>query len=1018
MSVPTIFDLCTPRDDVRRDAIAESDFAADLSKVLRRTAPPEYRDAAPFFANTYPTRGLKNLLLNVLARLSGTGGEAAAIFRLDTSFGGGKTHALIALAHASKGMEGVPNVGEFVEPSLVPTAGLVNIGAFDGENADPTNGRRLEDGLLARTPWGELAYALAGRAGYERVRASDEQQRAPGAETIAELFGGKPTLILLDELAIYLRKVAGIPHARDQFTAFLTDLFKAVESSPRVALVFTLAIGREGRSMDAYADEQQFIADKLAELESVAARKATLLNPTEDDETVQVLRRRLFERIDDSRVVEVAEAYRQAWAAARERLPSAAQRPEVLEALRAGYPFHPDVLETLTLKTATLANFQRVRGMLRLLARTISQLWRTQPPDATAVHVHHVDLAVEAIRQELVTRLGLTQLVPALNSDVASADSSHEALAKALDAKHFSGLPPYGSYVGRTILIHTIAFNEQLKGVTPDELRFSIAAPSLDLSFVDQARQGFLAESAYLDDRPTAPLRFLTEANLNQVIRREEQVVDLADARAQLKDRIREIFRGEHFELIQFPAGPFDVPDEVADGRPRLAVMSHDAVSVDGTVESVPELVSRIFLHKGSDGTGIRGLRNNLVFVVADEGRVVEMRHKMVRRLALRSLLSPDRLGQLAEHQQQRVRELEKRSEQELAIAIQQAFRHVFHPSRIRVGDGPADLGHIALDLGSTSDSPGTGQLQVVRALRDVGKLRLREDQPDAPTYVRDRTPLRNGRMTTFALRDEFRRDPALPILAHDDVFTRGVRLGIESGEFVYVRNSLMWGKGDPPATIVVDEQAYLFTTAEAKREGIWPRRQEPAPGVTAGGGTSRGEGAVGETGGGSGTPPGVPSVTGPGSSVMAGPGVFTAEGPLREALGLLWEQARAAKVSHVGVLKLRLFDTTDAFRLLGVMGTIAQSSKEVGLEGGYESSEGSEFGFQFKGSLGDAGQLKSFLEPQLRAAKDKTFSASITVRFDNGLPMAGRVAEELTEKMTRIATGAAHVQASAEGKA
>jgi hypothetical protein len=1018
MPTPTIFDLCTPRDDVLRDAITESDFAADLNKVLSPTDLGDYRDyreAGPFFANTYPTRGLKNLLHNVLSRLSGTGGEAASIFRLDTSFGGGKTHALIALVHAARGMSGVPNVVEFADPALVPTAGIVKIAAFDGENADPSNGRTLENGLLAKTPWGELAYALAGRAGFERVRASDEQQRAPGAATIAELFEGRPTLILLDELAVYLRKVAGIPHARDQFAAFLTDLFKAVESSPKVALVFTLALSREGRAVDAYSDEQQFIADKFAELESVAARKATLLNPTEDDETVHVLRRRLFAHIDDSRVAEVAEAYRQVWATSRDRLPAEAQRPEVVEKLLTGYPFHPHILETLTLKTATLANFQRVRGMLRLLARTIAQLWRARPSDATAIHLHHVDLGVEAIRQELITRLGLTQLVPALNSDVASSDAGHQALAKALDAKLFANLPPYGSYVGRTILIHTIAFNEPLKGATPDELRFAIAAPTLDLSFVDQARKAFLEESAYLDDRPTAPMRFLTEANLNQVVRREEQIVDPSDARAQLKDRIREIFRGETLELIQFPAGPFDVPDEIADGRPRVAVMSHDALTVGGTVDAVPDLVARIYQNKGSDGTGIRGLRNNVIFVVADEGRVDEMRHRMIRRLALRSLLTPDRLGQLAEHQQSRVRELEKRSEQELAIAIQQAYRHVFYPSRNRLGDGTVDLAHMALDLQSTSDSPGAGQLQVVRGLRDLSKIRLREDQPDAPAYVRDRTPLRNGRTTTMALRDEFRRDPALPIIAHDDVFIRGVRMGIDTGEFVYVRNSLMWGKGDPAASIMVDEQSFLYTTAEAKREGFWPRRAEPVPDT--GGGTP-----VGPGGGG---PPSVSPVTGSdggrgleSEAILAGPGVFSAEGPLRGALTQLWENARGAKVTQVGVLQLRLFDTSDAFKLISVMDTIAQSSKEVTLEGGYESADGCEFQFTFKGGIGDANQLKAFLEPQLRAAKDKDFKAAITLRFDAGLSLAGRAPEDLTEKLTRIASGAVHVQASAEGRA
>ena len=113
----------------------------------------------------------------------------------------------------------------------------------------------------------------------------------------------------------------------------------------------------------------------MAEAESVSARKATLLNPTEEDETVQVLRRRLFETIDETRVETAVEAYRKLWAAHGESLAGDAVRPETVETFRSGYPLHPEVLETLTGKTATLGNFQRVRGMLRLLARTIAHLW-------------------------------------------------------------------------------------------------------------------------------------------------------------------------------------------------------------------------------------------------------------------------------------------------------------------------------------------------------------------------------------------------------------------------------------------------------------------------------------------------------------------------------------------------------------------------------------------------------------------------------------------------------------------
>ena len=179
MSLPTIFETCTPREDVLNGTIADADFAADLAKVIRGIASDDYQKPERFFANTYPTAGLRNLLRNVMARLSGDSSAAAGIFRLDTSYGGGKTHGLIALTHAAHGMKGVANVSEFVDPKFVPT-GKIRIAAFDGENADPANGRNMADGILAHTPWGELACSLAGKAGYERIRKSDESHTAPG----------------------------------------------------------------------------------------------------------------------------------------------------------------------------------------------------------------------------------------------------------------------------------------------------------------------------------------------------------------------------------------------------------------------------------------------------------------------------------------------------------------------------------------------------------------------------------------------------------------------------------------------------------------------------------------------------------------------------------------------------------------------------------------------------------------------------------------------------------------------
>ena len=994
MTAATIFETCHPRSDVLQGSVTEADFAADLAQVITGQGSQEYLEPARFFANTYPTRGLKDLLANVCRRLTGAGGEAAAIFRLDTSYGGGKTHGLIALCHAARGMEDVESAAEFVDPALLPS-GPVRIAAFDGENADPANGRAMGDGILACTPWGEIAYALAGSDGYERVRNSDEKRIAPGAETLRELFGGEPTLILLDELSVYLRKVSALEGSRDQLTAFLTSLFKAVEGAPNAALVYTLAIGKDGRATDAYNEENQFIADRMAEAESVSARKATLLNPTEEDETVHVLRRRLFESIDETKVPTITDAYRDLWAANKDSLAADASRPDTLEVFRSSYPLHPEVLETLTGKTATLGNFQRVRGMLRLLARTIAHLWESRPGDATAIHLHHMDPGNEGIRQEIVTRLGQSAYVPAITNDIAG-PVEKRALAQEIDAEHHGGLPPYTVYVARTIFMHTLAFNDPLKGISPEQLRYSILGPGTDISFIEEARRKFIAESAYLDDRPAAPMRFLAEANLLQIIRREERHVDAGEARAHLNDRIREIFRGTTFEAVPFPGGPFDVPDEVGDGRPKLVVLAYDAVTIGSSVDTVPELIQRIYSYKGAEGSALRILRNSLAFVVADDSRKEEMRRRTYHRLALQELKKPDRLVELAEHQQDRVQERAARSEQELALAIQQCYRHMFYPSRNRVGRSDVDLAHSAIDVHSSSDQPGAGQQQVVRTLRDLNKLRLSEDEPDSPAYVRDRTPLKKGQITTLSLRDEFRRDPSLPTLVGDVIFIRGVRRGIEQGEYVYQRGDLLSGPGDPLADIKVDEQSLILTMAYARNAGIWPRQPEPRPEPD------------------DPTEPDPPQPPEPPGAPTGQTRPFEAQGILKEALVQLWEQARARDVDRIGVLTIRMFEASDAFRLLAAVGAVSGADKIVTFTGGYQTRDGGSFVLEkFEGPVPDAQPVKEFLEPQLRDAIDTSLQAGFELTFADGLSMKGDAAEKLTERLARFASGAAYVSAT-----
>lgn len=997
-----IFTLCTPRLDVLQGALKESDFAADLSQVLRGDAPEEYRDPVQFFANTYPTKGLCNILKLVALRVLGKPEQIGAIFRLDTQFGGGKTHTLIGLAHAMRSMVGVPNASEFLEASLQPSS-PIRIAAFDGENADPANGRKLSATIRAYSPWGELAYALAGEVGYKLVEQSDKEGIAPGADTLRELLGSEPALILIDEIAPYLRKVSGrnAQRAGEQLLAFMTSLMKAVESTPNVALVFTLAVGRDGKAGDAYSRETQDIAAFFAEAESVAARKATVIDPTEDDETVKVICRRLFTHVDHDKARQVVAAYKALWDANREALPMPPAQDRRREEFEAGYPLHPELVKLLTQKTGTLGNFQRVRGMLRLLARTVARLWQLKPADAHAIHTHHIDLGFEPIRLELVTRLKQEMYVPAIKAEIAGADQN-QSLAEQLDAGPFKGLPPYGSYVARCVFLHTLAFNEALRGLSQEELRYALLGPGTDIAFIDDARKRFVVESAYLDDKPGAPLRFLAEANLTQIIRREETNVDREVARSRLNAYIRDLFSGSILNLVPFAAGPHDVPDDDGGGRPYLILLSHDAVQVAGDAVRVDGLIEKIFLHRGT-GSDWRHNRNNLAFVVADASGIPTMRAKMLRYIALESLRVPGKLRDLADYQVNKLNEDFGRAKHDLGVTVQQCYRHIFFPSRNRVEGANCDLAHTVVDIQTASDRPGDGQKQVVTQLQNVNKLRLSTDQPDSPVYVRDRTPLKKGQITTAALRNEFRQDPSLPMLVGDDVLIKGIRQGIDQGDYVYKSGELVRGKGDPHAEIKVDEQSFVYTASYAEDHGIWPRptpKPEPAPQPAPG------------AGGGQKAPSGTPA----GQPVEESK-VVQAEDVLKAALTRIFEQARHKGATGLDALNIRPFDKSDALKLIPLVKSVPNASKRIELEASFETAQQSEASISFRGDLDDATPLKDYLEPQFRAAADSDASITFYLRFDPPLSVQGPSADGLIQRLTRLVSPAAHVLATLADK-
>jgi hypothetical protein len=461
---------------------------------------------------------------------------------------------------------------------------------------------------------------------------------------------------------------------------------------------------------------------------------------------------------------------------------------------------------------------------------------------------------------------------------------------------------------------------------------------------------------------------------------------------------------------------PNEVPDDSGEGKPTLVIINYDAADVAGDHLELPALVARMFREKGSSGE-LRVNRNNLVFVVTDTHKKDDMKRKMVRRLALEDLRRPERLADLAEHQRNRLLELYQKSEQELAVSIQQTYRHTFYPSRTRMDGADVDIAHTAIEIQSASANPGDGQRQVVRVLREIKKLRLPEDFPDSPIFIRDRTPLKKGQITTSDLRAEFRRDAALPMLVGDDVFRKGILQGIEQGEFVYKSGELVCGKGDPWAEIKIDAQSFVYTASYAREHDIWPSKPVTPvtpPGVP----VSPGMGTPTGTGGTYLTPP--PSGTGVLQEPVApyGPSsTLNAEGVLTEALTRIWEDARARKFTHIAALELKIFDATDAFKLMGPVGAVPNCEKRMVIDGDYATVGASELHIEYKGTLEDAKPIKEFLEPQLRAASEKDVNVILGMKFTAGLSLEGKEAEGFSERLTRFGTGVVYVTATAEGQ-
>ena len=811
--LPSIFKTCIPRDEIQAGELSLDLFAAKLRLVVEGKAPKVYQDPKTFFANTFPTDGLKTLVSEVFGRLAGVS-SGSPIIRLETSFGGGKTHDEIALWHIAKQGRQIEGLERFTDLALIPDR-PIQVAAIACQDLDPINGvYHPESGITTYTLWGEIAYQIGNVEGYSLLRGSDEKRVSPGTVVLERLTKGQPTLIVLDEIARHLRAAkattVGNSDLAEQVVAFLFSLMDLAASSSNLVFVYTLA-----SSTDTFGEETTEIREAMQS----SARQERVLSPSTDVEIYNIVKQRLFSSVSEQAAENAAREYLHTYKASRTALPEGCKDARYAQTVQASYPFHPELFTLLTKKLASIPNFQRTRGALRLLARVIRQLWREPTIWLPMIHPHHLPIGVdEEVTSDLTSRLERPLMRLPIQADLHNPDG-REAHAQLQDQEWLAaGKPPFATWVGRTIFLHSI--NQGITaGIRRPELNLSLLTPGLESGFVDTALERLSAVAWYLDNDPiTSIARFKEEPSINKIVAEEKEQIGRGEAKDDLRSRRDTIFADKFFKLIPAPESPGDV-DDVADPV-ALCLIDFDEATVKSSTDDPPGVVERLFNNTGESGK-FRTFRNRLLFLVAHRQELERAIDNAREYRAIKNILnSPNRLEDLSENQQKQLKDKAGSMDLHVRVSLTNAYRHLFYPSNdpVKAAKG---LMHYPLPAQDSGDVKGKNNQQdvILKALKDCQKIRSEDASAFAPAYVLQKVWAAGiDRWTTKALREAFAKDLGLNLLLDAEIskLRDTIRQGLQTGQWdlkVGERVFIKTAEGLPalPETIEFSDRMVLY---------------------------------------------------------------------------------------------------------------------------------------------------------------------------------------------------------------
>jgi hypothetical protein len=614
------FRVVTPHMDIKQGRLDESVFAANLAEVALGNGREIYSNPGVFFSKTYFTAGLKNVAKTVLKGLNGKEDAENRVISLQTGFGGGKTHTLISLYHLSKWGKNAINSNytkDLLAYTGAPEFDSANIAVFTNTTNDPANGRQAEEGVHIQTIWGELAYQLGGKAAFELVRKNDEQLIAPAGIFKQVLAQCKPALILVDELADYCVKAsarkAGNSSLADQTISFMQELTEAVSGTNNCVAVITLpaSVQEVGNTPEAQAI--------LSSLQKRVSRVGADTQPVADEEIYEVIRRRLFEDIGDTKTIEsIADKYMSMYQEYLSELPPNANQGAYKQKIIKSYPFHPELIDVFRIRWASHHDFQRTRGVLRLLAAIVSDLWKRQqslPGGNTMIHTGVVNFAnLDALSGQLKKLYG-NGYDSVISADAAGSSSN----AFKID----SNKKEYGDWyltqsIASVILMNSFGSEGTNKGISVPELKLNLLVPyGFNHNSVNGALDELESNAYYLYYAQSSSSGkrywFHTKPNINILINQAKSDVKTEDVNAEIINRLHQKSKNVYaFNVLVNPSE--DIPEQQ---KPTLLILSpNHLANPNGINGKTLPLIEKIASKKGNSE---RIYRNTLLFMVCSE---------------------------------------------------------------------------------------------------------------------------------------------------------------------------------------------------------------------------------------------------------------------------------------------------------------------------------------------------------------------------------------------------------------